>query len=83
MVPRVARRLGQLLDRDLRRRHVRVAEPEVDHVLAGPPGCHLERVDLGEGVRRQGVDASELHIPQLYGSAEPYRPRPTSSARRM
>ena len=48
VVARVARRLAQLVDRDRRRRHVGVAEPEVDHVLAGSPGVHLQRVDLAK-----------------------------------
>ena len=43
------------------RRQVGVAEAEVDHVLAGPPGLHLQPVDDGEDVRRQGVDPAELH----------------------
>ena len=35
------------------RRQVGVAEPEVDHVLTGPPGLHLQRVDHREDVRRK------------------------------
>ena len=60
MVARLARRLAQLRDRDVRRGHVRIAEAEVDHVLAGPPQLELDPVDLGEGVGRQLVDSAEL-----------------------
>jgi hypothetical protein len=45
--------LGQLLDGDARRRHVGVAEAEVDDITAGAPQFELQAVDLGEGVRRQ------------------------------
>ena len=61
MVARVAHRLGELLHRDGRRREVGVAEREVDHVFAGAPELHLQRVDLRERVRRQRVDPAELH----------------------
>ena len=61
MVARVVHRLGELLDRDLGRRNIGIPEREVDHVLAGPPQLHLQRVHLGECVRRKRVDAAELH----------------------
>jgi len=61
MVARQERCLAQLLDRDLRRRHVGIPEAEVDHVLAGATELELQPLDLGEGVRREGVDAPELH----------------------
>ena len=61
VVPGVVDRLGQLLDGDVGRRQVGVAEPEVDHVDAGPPGLDLQRVDDGEDVRRQRGDPAELH----------------------
>ena len=61
MVARQERCLAQLLDGDLRRRHVRVPEAEVDHVLAGTAELELEALDLGEGVRRECVDAPKLH----------------------
>ena len=61
VVARIAHRFGQLLDRDRRRRHVGVAEREVDDVLACSPELHLQRVDLRERVRRQRVDPAELH----------------------
>ena len=45
VVARVAHRLDQLLDRDVGRRDVGVAEAEVDDVLAGAPGLDLQGVD--------------------------------------
>ena len=60
MVAREQRRLAQLLDGDLRRRDVGIAEAEVDHVLAGAPQLELQPLDLGEGVGREGVDPAEL-----------------------
>src|SRR5205085_2761476 len=60
VVARVARRLGQLLDRDLGRRDVGVAEAQVDDVFAGPAGGHLQPVDDGEDVGWQRVDPPEL-----------------------
>ena len=51
VVARVADGFAELVDRDVGRRQVGVAEPEVDDVLAGPPGLHLQRVDRGEDVR--------------------------------
>jgi hypothetical protein len=59
VVPRVLRGLGQLGDRDLRGRHVRIAEAEVDDVLAGPAQLELEAVDLRKRVRRQRTDPAE------------------------
>ena len=61
VVARVAHRLDQLLDRDVGRRDVGVAEAEVDDVLAGAPGLDLQRVHDPEDVRRQRVDPAELH----------------------
>ena len=58
-VPVVARLRGslrELRDGQLRRGDVRVAEPQVDHVLACPPELELQPLDLGEGVRRQQRD---------------------------
>ena len=53
--------LGQLLDRDLRRGDVRVAEAQVDHVHAGSPRLHLQVVDDREDVGREVGDPTELH----------------------
>ena len=60
VVARQQRRLAQLLDRNLGRRHVGVAEAEVDHVLALAAQLELQPLDLGECVRRQRVDSPEL-----------------------
>ena len=60
VVARQERRLPQLLDGDLRRRDVGIAEAEVDHVLAGAAQLELEALDLGECVWREGVDPAEL-----------------------
>jgi len=59
VVPRVLGRFGQLGDRHVRRRHVGIAEAEVDDVLAGPTQLQLEAVDLRERVRRQRTDPAE------------------------
>src|SRR5205823_12932670 len=69
VVAGVPGRLGQLVDGDLRRRDVRVAEPEVDDVLPGPTGGQLPGVDGGEDVGRQRVDPAELHT--SHGTSEP------------
>ena len=61
VVPGVAGRLAELVDRDLRRRDVRVAEPQVDDVHAGSPSLDLQPVDDGEDVRGHPVDPAELH----------------------
>ena len=66
VVARVLDRLGELLHRDVGRRDVGVAEPEVDDVLAGSPGLDLQRVHDAEHVRRKGVDPAELH--RLHGT---------------
>ena len=60
VVARVARRLGQLLDRDLGRRDIGVAEAQIDDVVARAAGRHLQAVDDREDVRRQRVDTAEL-----------------------
>ncbi len=59
MVPRVVRRLGQLLDGHVRGGHVGVPEPEVDDVLACAAQLELDALDLGEGVRRQRTDPAK------------------------
>ncbi|CAB4836982.1 unannotated protein [freshwater metagenome] len=61
VVASVVRSLGELLDRDVGRGQIGVAEPEVDHVATGSPGFELQRIDNGEYVGRQRVDATELH----------------------
>jgi hypothetical protein len=60
VVARVPDRLAQLVHGRRGRRQVGVAEAEVDHVLAGPPGRHLQPVDDGEHIRRQVRDPAEL-----------------------
>jgi hypothetical protein len=52
VVARARRGLAQLLDRDRGRGQVRVAEPEVDHVLAGAAQLELQVIDRREDVRR-------------------------------
>ena len=61
VVARVAHRLDELVDGDVGRRNVGVAETEVDDVDAGAPGLDLQRVHDPEDVRRQRVDPAELH----------------------
>jgi hypothetical protein len=52
VVPLLARRLAELLDRDVGRREIGVAEAEIDHVLARAAKLELEVVDRCEDVRR-------------------------------
>jgi hypothetical protein len=54
--PRIARRLGQRGHDVRRRRQVRIADPQVDQVLAQLALLLLERVDAGEEVRGQLTD---------------------------
>ena len=61
MVARIANRLGELLDGDVGRGDIGVAEGEVDHVLAAAARVHLESIDVRHHVRRQTGDAPELH----------------------
>ena len=60
VVARQQRSLAQLLDGDLRRRDVGVAEAEVDHVLARAPQLELQALDFGEGIGRERVYAAKL-----------------------
>src|SRR5262249_50988326 len=69
----VAHRLAELLDRDIGRWDVGVAEPEVDDVLAGAARVHLELVDRREDIRRESVDAPELHATTVPGGVSGLR----------
>ena len=60
MVPLVLGGLDQFVHRHLRGRYVRIAERQVDDVLTRPARLSLEFVDMGEDVRWQAVDASEI-----------------------
>ena len=62
VVARQAGRLGELLDRDLGRGDVGIAEAEVDDVDAAPARVDLELVDDLEDVGREAGDAPELHL---------------------
>ena len=64
---------ASFFDRDVGRREVGVAEPEVDHVLAGAPGVDLEGIHDPEDVRRQRVDPAEFH--HVDGTSRLPRPR--------
>ena len=57
---RVLHRLDQLGDDVRRRRAVGIAHPEIDDVAPLAAGLRLQRVDLGEDVGRQALDAVEL-----------------------
>ena len=61
VVARVAGGFCQLVDGDIGRRDVGVAEPQVDDVLTRATGGHLQAFDDREDVRRKRVDASKLH----------------------
>ena len=63
----VAGRLAQLVYRDLRRRQVGVAEPEVDDVGALVAELDLQVVDDREDVGREAVDPAEVHRPKVTG----------------
>ena len=54
MVARERGRLTELLDRDLGRRDVGIAEAEVDHVLPVAPQLELQPLAPGERVRGEG-----------------------------
>jgi hypothetical protein len=64
MVHRPQRRLGQLFNRNLRRRDVGVAETKVDHVAAFATQLALELVDGRKHVRGELVNPPEIHQPQ-------------------
>jgi hypothetical protein len=52
VVAGVVGRLAQLVDRQVGRRDVGVAEPQVDDVDAGSPGLDLQTIDDREDIRR-------------------------------
>jgi hypothetical protein len=58
----IVRGLRELFDGDVRRGHVRVAESEVDHILACAAQFELDPLDLGKGVRRQRTDPAEPEL---------------------
>ena len=76
MIARIADCFDELVDCNIRRRQVGIAEREVDHILARTPQLHLQRVDL----RMHG---NQLDLPALmcdYGkvrSAAAVMPRGT------
>ena len=70
MVARVLRRLAELLDREVGRGEVGVAEAEVDDVVTGAAELEREVADHREDVRRQVVDPAELHATSLDGLAQ-------------
>ena len=61
MVAGVVGCLGELLDCEIRRGEIRVAEAEVDDVVAGATKLERQVADHREDVRRQVVDAAKLH----------------------
>ena len=62
VIGRLEGRLPQLVDGDLRRRDVGVAEAEIDDVPAFVPQVALQLVDGREDVRGQVVDPIKLHF---------------------
>ena len=66
MVRGSERSLAQLLDGDLGRREIRVAEAEVDHVVSLTSQLPLQLVHGREDVGRQVVDAVKLHFQKYY-----------------
>ena len=79
MVARQQRGFAKLLDGDLRRRDVGIAEAEVDHVFARAPQLELQPLDLGEGVWGKRVDAPELDRLGNLGHAADRRRAPSAS----
>jgi hypothetical protein len=71
VVARVPDGLPELLDRDLRRGQVRIAEAQIDDVLAGAPQLELQPVDDGEHVRRQCPDPAQIHTNEATPLDEP------------
>ncbi len=65
VILRVLGSLNQLFHGDLRGRKIRVAEPKIDHVLAGATCFHLQRIDDGEDVRGEPGDSTEFHTGRL------------------
>ena len=74
VVARVLRRLAQLVDGDLRRGDVGVAEAQVDHVRTCSPCVDLQTVDDREDVRGQVGDPAELHRRPRYSVGTCVRP---------
>jgi hypothetical protein len=60
MISRIFRRLDQLVDDVLRRRHVGISHAEIDHVFSASSRLRLEVVDDGEHVRWKALDSIEL-----------------------
>ena len=75
MIVWLERGLVQLRDCHVRGGQVGVPEPEIDDVL--PRAAQLERqvADRRKHVRRQRVDATELHL-----NRSPARPRPWTTS---
>ncbi len=67
MVARVVRCLLELVDDRVRGRDIGIAHAEVDDVFALAPRAHLQVVDDREDVRRETVDAPEVHPQKLQG----------------
>jgi hypothetical protein len=61
MIAEVVGRLGELVDRKIRRGEVGVAEAEIDDVRPASTPLDLQAVDDREDVGRQRGDPSELH----------------------
>ena len=59
---RIARRLAQLVDDIVGRRHVGIAHAEIDDVLAARARLRLEAVHFLEDVGRQPLDAVEIGL---------------------
>ena len=79
MVAGIPRGLGELLDREVGRGKVGVAEPQIDDVGPRPPELERQLPDHGEDVRREVVDAAEVHrsqtsAPPLAAAAQPAEP---------
>ncbi len=60
VIHRLGRSLGELVDRDLRRRDIGIAETEIDHVATLSPKLTLQLVDGRENVRGEIVNSTKL-----------------------
>ncbi len=77
VVARAPGSLRQLLHRHVGRRDVRVAEPEIDDVVAPAPGLDLQLVHPCKDIRRNAVDAPKLHGGDRTAKGATQRTRPS------
>ena len=72
MIPFVARRLHELIDRHTRRRKIGITESEINDVVTRAASFQLQIVHPREDIWRKTVDASEIQERALRLSAGEY-----------